>query len=1092
MTFHLFRVTVACTGFFFFISSSGQAAQTQRFDSDRIPFARPITPGVPRKATSTSKTVSPRLSTVSSPTLAAPAPLSPGEPFPTSSIFFTPTLYEAGLRAVSTIAADINGDGKLDLVTISLCPSGICPASVSVSLGNGDGTFQPALSYPSGGGSAQGVAVADVNSDGKPDIVVADTCGTSPTWGCIGVLLGNGDGSFQPPVSYGTGQTRASAVSIGDVNGDGKPDVVTACAYDDYCTSVSVFLSNGDGTFRNPVNYASVGSNSVLIADVNQDGYPDLVTAGTVLLNNGDGTFHPGPYSEPSCSPVNNDGFTYAALADLNADGRSDLVVIDGNGCANLLPGNGDGSFQTPIALNAGSDPLSVAVADINGDGKPDLIFEDSAASVNVLIGSGDGTFQPPVSYSSGGYGSTAIVADVNSDGKVDLITTNQCADGSCQYGSIEVLLGKGDGTFHGVVGQLSGGQNWEVLAVGDVNGDGQSDIIATAGLGGPDPEEIDVLLGKGDDTFVKAGSYGIGAFFPQAIVIADVNGDDKPDIIIASQYASPSSYDNGVVSVLLGNGDGSFQPAVTYSSGGSNPSSVAVADVNGDGKLDITVSNPINLLFGNGDGTFQRPQTVGSGWSATVADVNGDSKPDLIALNQCSDIACTAGAVSIFLGNGDGSFQPPVNFSSGAKNPWQLAVGDVNKDDKLDVVTANGGGNCGISCDSGSVSVLPGNGDGSFQTALVSSTPPFAPASQSMALADFDGDGNLDVVSLSAGNVLLLGKGDGTFQAPTWLGAVGYGTAAADFNHDGKPDLAAASADVIFVLSNRASAYRYSTTDNLSSSRNPSMLGQTITFTAKVTPAFSAGVITGTVTFYDGANVLANKTLINGKAAFSTPALTLGTHSLTAAYSGNSLYVPTKSSALTETVILRTTKTVVKSSLNPAMVGDTVILTATVTSPLGRPPDGSTVMFADGGVAIGSATLTNGVASLTTSFSTTGPHAITASYQGAAAYAPSTSAALTEKIRAMTSTSLTSSQNPSAVGLSITFMASVTSASGTPAGSVTFRADGALLGTRTLIGGLATLKTSTLDSGTHSVTASFNGSMYFLVSSVTFTQTVQ
>jgi len=161
-------------------------------------------------------------------------------------------------------------------------------------------------------------------------------------------------------------------------------------------------------------------------------------------------------------------------------------------------------------------------------------------------------------------------------------------------------------------------------------------------------------------------------------------------------------------------------------------------------------------------------------------------------------------------------------------------------------------------------------------------------------------------------------------------LGADGYGTATGDFNHDGKPDLAVASSDVIFVLTNRASGYRYQTTVGVSPSRNPAMLGQTITFTATVTPAFSAGAVTGTVTFYDGANVLASKSLVNGNATFSTSSLALGTHGITAAYSGNSSYVPGKSSPLRETVTLRTTKTTVKSSLNPALVGNAVTLTAT------------------------------------------------------------------------------------------------------------------------------------------------------------------
>src|SRR6266496_5562035 len=179
---------------------------------------------------------------------------------------------------------------------------------------------------------------------------------------------------------------------------------------------------------------------------------------------------------------------------------------------------------------------------------------------------------------------------------------------------------------------------------------------------------------------FLEAPSYGSGGHYATSAAAADVNGDGKPDLLVASECVSSTNCNNGVVGILLGNGDGTFQAAQTYDSGGLYAFSIAVANVNGDGKPDLLVANQCadvscgtgsaGVLLGNGDGTFQAPQTYNSGGQQTrsiaVADVNGDGKPDLLVVNECS--SCTNGGVGILLGNGNGTFQPAQNYNSGGQ----------------------------------------------------------------------------------------------------------------------------------------------------------------------------------------------------------------------------------------------------------------------------------------------------------------------------------------------------------------------------------------------------------------------------------------
>ena len=252
-----------------------------------------------------------------------------------------------GFFPISVAVADVNGDGKPDLIVANECGDSTClmgapNGTVSVLLGNGDSTFQTAVVYDSGGLSTRSVAVADVNGDGKPDIVVASGYdGSGNLEGAVGVLMGNGDGTFQAVVVYGSGGDEANSITIRDVNRDSKPDLVVANE-----GAVGVLLGNGDGTFQTAVSYGLSGfGNSVAVSDVNGDGKPDVVVAS-------------------SCG------------------GGANCGTVD------VLLGNGDGTLQAAVSYGSGGLGNSVAVADVNGDGKPDVVVASGfgSGSVGVLI----------------------------------------------------------------------------------------------------------------------------------------------------------------------------------------------------------------------------------------------------------------------------------------------------------------------------------------------------------------------------------------------------------------------------------------------------------------------------------------------------------------------------------------------------------------------------------------------------------------------------------------------------------------------------------------------------------------------------------
>jgi hypothetical protein len=639
-------------------------------------------------------------------------------------------------------------------------------------------------------GASPSVVAADFNGDGKQDLAVADAGANA-----VSVLLGNGDGTFQVPKDFTIvpGNNFTTYVAAGDFNGDGKPDLTVIDN-----GIVYVLLGNGDGTFTLKATLTGISNpQAVVLGDFNGDGKLDMAVSDrttnsvSLFLGNGNGTMQ---------APINTANLgigaaTYMAASDFNKDNKLDLVLSDQNGShVVVLLGNGNGTFQAarsfPIALGG----FDVAVGDFNGDGIPDIAATTTAANtVDILLGKGDGNFQPAVSFNAGLFGVTTAnlaVGDFNKDGKLDIITSIGSSANSVGS-TVSVLFGKGDGTFSAPL-LLAANHTPGQLAVADFNGDGNLDWVA----GSATQMFLTVVLGNGNGTFRAGVNYAVGQ--GPEVAAGDFNKDGKLDLV---------TVDFGDVSVLLGKGDGTFQPAIKTPVPGAFYG-IAVADLNGDGNPDVVVGDStgapprnVNVLLGKGDGTFAPPvkySTGGSGEGQIVtADFNGDGKLDIAIVNDSDN------TISLLLGNGDGTFQAgkvvtPALASDGALG--YLVAADFNGDGKMDLAIPDF---CGLNC--GTLSILLGNGDGTFKAPTVLNT---VSGATGITAADFNKDGKLDLaVAGQLGSIdIFLGNGNGTFNTPIVLSAVtcpssttcpGGGfqshllvVAAADFNLDGNLDL--------------------------------------------------------------------------------------------------------------------------------------------------------------------------------------------------------------------------------------------------------------------------------------------------------------
>jgi hypothetical protein len=661
-------------------------------------------------------------------------------------------------------------------------------------------------------------------------------------------------------------------------------------------------------------------------------------------------------------------------------------------------------SFLPPVTFPVGVDPRAVTVADFNHDGKPDLAVVNagpfststSQSSVSVLLGNGSGSFQPAVTTAvlNGGAGLSVVAGDFNGDGLPDVALNTP---GSPANPAVEVLLGKGDGSFQPNHLILPVGQTPLSVAAGDFDRNGALDLV-TANSNGT----VSVLLGNGGDSFRPRIDMTVGAF-PRAVAVGDFNGDGRLDVAAAQQLS-------GTVSVLLGNGDGTFARPLVFAASGQDftPSSMVVGDVNGDGRADLVI-------------------------------------------NSIGGLDSVVSQLGVLLGRGDGTFGAPILNSPQGAEDGDVALGDFNNDGRLDAAV---GGEAALP---DGLAVFNGNGDGTFQPFLQQR---------------FSTGGNDP-----------------------------FGVAAADLNGDGRVDLVAAntsSNSVGVLLSTSTPVTAAGTTTTLRTSTATAVFGQIEMLTATVTSP--AGTPIGSVIFRDGTTVLGFVPLDAAGRATIPVSLGIGTHALTASFAGTTGFADSDSAATAVTVNPGATTVALRSSLNPAATGQAVTFTATVAAvaPGATTPTG-TVTFKDGNVVLGAVAVgPGGTATFTTSFAVAGGHAITAFYSGAPNFVAS-SQALTEQVNAAptrkaTTMTLLASANPVVVGQAVTFTATVRdpSGTGTPTGTVTFFVGNTVVARVTLdANGQARIRGFFSVAGRFTIRAVYSGDAIFDASSQSLTEQV-
>jgi hypothetical protein len=599
----------------------------------------------------------------------------------------------------------------------------------------------------------------------------------------VSIFLGTGDNQLAAPVNY-PAEYGAYQIVVGDFNRDGHPDLAVVSNFG----GVQVFFNNGNGTFGSPVSYETSGF--MVVGDFNGDGYPDIAVAGNptaILLNQGNGTF------QSTTAPIES---LILAVGDFNGDGKLDLVASNYNtGLVSVLLGNGDGTFQTAINTTV-THPWYMAIADLNGDGKQDIAISEylnggPQGYVQIFLGNGNGTFSPGATYNGGAGPLAPLVADFNGDGIPDIAAT------SAGLGSVRFLWGAGNGTFHaGTIFQA--GEFTIPAGIGQFSSSSVPDIAFGTSTG------VGLLLNKDPGKFFAPADTLVGDN-NQGIALGDFNGDGTVDVAIG--HSAPSGHHVKIsVNISLNDGSGMFNSlsSIEIPSMSRSYAFITGGDFNGDGKLDAAVAyidinynERVGILLGGGGGTLVQGQTYEVGPSGlpsaqiVTADFNHDGKLDIAT--SCGFQLC------VLLGSGDGTFKSPVAYESGGSEtdagPAGIAVGDVNHDGNPDLVVTNAGSF------GGATAILLGNADGTFQAPIIYTDPD---SSYGVVLGDFNGDGNLDIARIDrplsccqANNVyLLLGNGDGTFQAATFVNSGETFIAsigAADFNEDGNLDIVVA-----------------------------------------------------------------------------------------------------------------------------------------------------------------------------------------------------------------------------------------------------------------------------------------------------------
>ncbi|HXU11736.1 MAG TPA: VCBS repeat-containing protein [Candidatus Binatia bacterium] len=734
---------------------------------------------------------------------------------------FPNPVYPVGADPTDMVKADFTGDGIPDLLVSNLeqaLPSG----DLSLLAGRGDGTFAeevriPVIMHPFN------IDTADFNGDGKADLLLGD-------YGAAWTMAGNGNGTFGAAIPL-TAAGVISYAQVADFNDDAAPDILVSGrrSTGDF---VQALLGNGQGSFTTGPFIVTWPLGGSAPADVNGDGRDDILVLNDkfqscdgpnppakqvndiqIYLGRGNGVF------DPAGTISTGEWIQSFQAVDLDRDGHLDLVlgVTFFQGCSGnsggraTWYGNGNGTFvSAPVELDRSG---TIVPAELNGDGILDYV--ETLYGVTPFIYEGGRNWTEGEILWFSGDPNVTIPDDYNGDGLTDLALFS----GRSQ--AVYVINGNGNGTFGPPVLPTLRFAGTTNAATGDFNNDGALDVAATGG----DTGDVGVALGNGNGTFGAETRYpvGDGAF---TMTIADLDNDGNRDIVAALfnwHTYPPDVYPDGSLSILLGQGDGTFGPPTVYESG-QNPLAMAVADFDENGAPDVVLANwgdgydvygDLSLYLGRGDGTVD-PQvrlavdvrfdpSYGPTFPVTlgVGDFDEDGHRDLVVGMRGNYFGGQAGDVQILFGNGDGTFQAPsvVTLTGDTES---VAIADLNHDGHQDIAVADMGGQ--VSYAPGGVRVLLGDGSGGFTGS------PLLPAGigpYDVKIDDYNADGIPDLALSTNGGylVLLTGLGDGTFGARLNFGLVGLPLAfvKGDFDGDGQPDLLVLAANGAYLMRNAA-----------------------------------------------------------------------------------------------------------------------------------------------------------------------------------------------------------------------------------------------------------------------------------------------
>jgi hypothetical protein len=1034
--------------------------------------------------------------------------------------------YQAGTFPIGISTGDFNHDGNLDIVVANFSSN-----SLSVFLGNGDGTFQPAMTVAVGTNPIS-IAVADFDGDGNLDLAV----GLQQSPG-LQLLMGKGDGTFSPAVTLpGIMIGSLTKVVTADFNDDGRPDLAVAGI-----NGLDVLLNTPRGTFALGEHIAGVASD-VMVADLNRDGHPDLVymllesaACGVegvpfLQLGNDDGTFQ-----IPTQLPVTLSDPLGMAAADFNKDERLDLVLVDRgfgtcpsgsitNGSVQILLQQSDGSFRASATISSVVHPDGVAVGDFDGDGNPDLaILQAATAGVTpvpadaVLIYMGDGTgqFSGPHQCKVGGGPEGLVVAPLTNTGALDIavsdagsdsmsvlvnqgantVTLSSSSNPSAVFGQVALTATvqpkfPGSGALSGSITFTDGGTT---LGTSSVNSSGTANLSVTFTAVGDHPLEA---VFSGSASFVGGSSGSLSQVVNRAV----------PSVALTS-LLNPSLFGQSV----------SFHVAVSAVPSGTIPTgsvslnsgdlTIGVAVLDATGKAVITVTSlpagqfVLTAVY-SGDAKY-----VEAFSASVVQTVNKSPAASTLVASPNPSIfgqSVTFTAVVTAAGGGSGTPSGVVVFTDGGKS---IGAANLDGTGKASLaVSSLGAGNHTITASYAgdgnflaSVSpTVPLTVNKSDTTTTLSSTPKPSVFGQSVILTvavTASGGG----ARIPSGTVTIhdgtttLGTSivDGVGKATLTVSSLAVGSHSISVNYAGDADFNASSATGATGVTQTVN--QSSTATSISSSANPAVFGQTITLTAAVdATGGGSGTPAGSVTFRDGALPLGTTTLDAGaKATITLSSLAVGAHSITASYGGSVNYLASVSGALAETVNKNSVVITVTSSLNPSAFGQAVTFALQVVAAVpggnsGTPVPTGSVILSDNGTVLSTAILDSaGKTAVTTTGLTVGVHNFLSNYSGDQNFLSGTSVVLMQSVnKAPTVTLLASSANPTTNASSITLTAITSASNGTPSGNVTF-SDGSTQLQLVPIdkNGSTVLTLSNLPIGVHVFTAVYDGDGNFAVS---------